>query len=559
MQIKMVGIGKCGVRIAYDLFAYTRNLRTSYEIRLNNPERAIVRTLRTFRAAIKALVDAHGLYRIAQEPVYVTIDSDSANNEIVNNVILENSLEDGEERGQRYQFRGRNFGLNNYKGGCNFHVISESIARQWKDIPSEIVDNTNISVYATSFSIGGGTGGGSAPIICSLSRGASQNRDLCHYMGLGVLPKSDEPYFESDTVLVMPDYEKFSTGRFLVSVYGNRVDEGMNSLWLFSNDILRFLVSSQVEKGVLAKMGGEMNLNLSYINFFIAQSLTVLANSSSTVTISDSNLDPKELNDFLNGRPFISAMSRRTGGDFVADIDHRVVEVKMLLRAALSNPKGGLGQLEGLSVPVADDDLDQLRKLLNDPSANYREFVDTINCYDADEGPIEFRTTYRLVILYGQPQDRTSEVKKEMIAQVCEKVFPNSQKLIFPFRHHSDTETLLLLLVDPFIRPVVSAMYYYANSAWGASGENLNVEFDGLISAETFSGGSCERLFNKSEEFPERIYGGGVRDILNRIKQDSSVVVSSDHMVRAFRHLHEIYNRKRPTTNTSSALGKRKT
>ena len=556
MQIKMVGIGKCGVRIAYDLFAYTRDLRSSYEIRLNIRERAIARKFRQLRAAIRGfLAEAHGFYRIAQEPIYIAIDSDSINNEIVNSVAFTDHGENDEQK--QYVFRAQHFDLSDHKGGCNFHAISESIAREWAGIPSQIVDSANINIYVTSFAIGGGTGGGSAPIICASSKSSSAQDHLCHYMGLGILPKSDERYFEADMLLSMPDYEKFSTGRFLASLYGNRIAQSMNSVWLFSNDILRFVVD-RVDEKALEKRGGEMKVNLSYVNFFVAQSLTVLANSSSALTISDSNLDSKELNDFLNGRPFVSALSQRNSGDSGVGLGHDVLQVKKLLSGAISNPRQGPRGLEGLSVPVPDDDLAQLRNLLNDPSSDYREFMSAISSYEANEGPIEFRTVDRLLVLYGQPESRTSEFKKETIIKACEKIFPNSQKAHFFFRHHSDTETLLLLLVDPFIQPVVSSIYYYTNNAWGQPNHNLKADFDDLIGADRFSEESFYKLLTKDEQFPESIYGGGVRAIKRSIDHNDQVVVGRDHIEGTFRHLHRIFHRKRPSTDTSSNLRQRK-
>ena len=553
MKIKMVGIGKCGVRIAYDLFAYTRDLRSSYEIRLNIKENSIVGKFRQLRAAITAfLAEPHGFYRIAQEPIYIAIDSDSNNNEIVNSVAFKDP---GENDEQQHVFRAQHFDLNDHKGGCNFHVVSESIAREWNSIPNQIVDSMNINIYVTSFSIGGGTGGGSAPIICALSKRSTAQDHLCHYMGLGILPKSDEQYLETDMLLSMPDYEKFSTGRFLASVYGNRIAQGMNSVWLFSNDILRFIVDRVDERG-LEQDGGEMKLNLSHVNFFVAQSLTVLANSSSAVTISDSNLDSKELNDFLNGRPFVSAMSQRNIENTGADFYHDVLQVKKLLSGAISNPRQGRRGLEGLSVPVPECDLGQLRRILSDSSADYGKFMEDVSGYDADKGPIEFKTTNRLIVLYGQPEKRTSEFKKDTIIKVCEKIFPNSQKAHFFFRHHSTTETLLLLLVDPFIQPVVSAIYYYANNAWGQSNQNSTAAFDKLIGNDRFSERSCRKLFTEHEQFPKSIYGGGVHEIRRRIEIDQSnqVVVGQNHIEETFRHLHRIFHRKRPSTDTSSGL-----
>ena len=583
MQIKIAGIGKCGIRIAYDLFAYSKGLPSAYQIRLDVPQSKVNdalaslglprddvrKKLSLLRASMRNLIgEFNGLYRIAEGPIYVTIDSDSANNEIVNGMYFSETVEG--KRTNAYQFPGVNYDLNGHKGGCNFHVVSESLARTWQQIQPAITDIGGVDIYVTSFSIAGGTGGGSAPIICKHSRDKAPrerpgrdrvSRDsagsypgLCHYMGLGILPKSDEVYVETDDVLSMSDYEKFSTGRFLASIYGNRVPDSMNSLWLYSNDVLRFLVSDRVEESALETAGGELNLNLSMVNFFVAQSLTVLANSSSKLASADTNLDPRELNDYLEGKPFISGMSRQNVGD-VSSVDVQVLAVKRLLCGALTNIKEQSGRLEGLSVPVLENDLQELRDLLDESVSNRNEFVRAMSAYDADLGPIEFQTTARLIILYGQPQAKVSEIKKDLIMRASEKIFPNAQKHDFMFQHHASTETLLLLLVDPFIPPVVSAIYYYANNAWSASGHNLRDRLDAIIGEGTFVEPD---FFEKEELFPESMYGGGAEDVKERVEADKGLKVGHVHIMEAFRHLHKVYHRERPSTSTSSGLHRKK-
>ena len=279
MRVKICGIGKCGVRIAYDLFAFTLDISSSYEIRIGKPKSKASQFLNNIglspskaKQAFKTLFSAFradAMYRISEIPLYVTIDSDVANNEIVSGVMMSKE-EEGEGESKQYKFPGGNFALNGHVGGCNFHVVSEALARSWKPMPPPITANDGgVDIYVTSFSVAGGTGGGSAPIISQAVRAVNKNSP-CHYMGLGVLPKSDEQYQEHDVALTMPDSEKFSTGRFLASMYGKRIPDGMNSLWLFSNDALRFLLSDQQEQRTLTEASGELKLNLSLVNFLIA-------------------------------------------------------------------------------------------------------------------------------------------------------------------------------------------------------------------------------------------------------------------------------------------------
>lgn len=525
MKVKICGIGKCGVRIAYDFFAYTNEgISSSYEIRIGMPKSSLDEALKRARRVLRGISQkfrADQLSRIRESPEFVTIDSDVENNEILNlggPIVLAalESKEGQEVQGSReVQFPGENFKFSNHQGGCNFHIVSESISLGWDAMRNPtgrercITHCHGIDVYVTSFSVAGGTGGGSAPIICEESRKKNKpanNDSRCHYMGLGVLPKSDEQYVENERALTMPDYEKFSTGRFLASIYGRRLAEGMNSLWLFSNDALRFLLSEQQEKEKLSKAGGEMDLNLSLVNFLVARSLTLLANSSSPFTTADSNVDPRELNDFLDGRPFISGMAEQTveGG---RESDAHVRAVKKLLRGALSNIKNEGGKLEGLSVPVRASGLTHLEETLEKMNnASHSEFLKALSDYDAAKGPLEFRTTYRLLIFYGQPDKSWSEAKKDLIERACGRFFPNAQQLHYHFRHHAETETLLVFLVDPFLRPIVSSVYYYANIAWRSSGENFAREYDQLLAAPTFENPD---FFEQNELFSEKMYGAG--------------------------------------------------
>ena len=563
MRIKIIGIGKCGVRIAYDLFAYTNDFPSAYEIRVDSPSGSLKnlfslsrdsplgRHISSIRASIKRLVsDDSGLYRIHDRPAYVTIDSDSENNEIVNRSVKIGTVSDSDSD-RVVQFPGVNYKLKDHDGGCNFHVVSESLARTWESVPTDITDSIEIDIYVISFSIAGGTGGGSAPIICQLSRSIRpESGPICHYMGLGILPKSDEIYDESDALLTMPDYEKFSTGRFLASIYANRVSGTMNSLWLFSNDVLRFLVDQQSDHGNLAGPGGEMKLNLSLVNYFVAQSLTVLANSSSSLTSADTNLDPRELNDYFAGLPFVSALAEEPVDDG-SDLATHVLSVKKLMLRALTNVTRRDGRLEGLSVPVPTDKLRALEGVLSDESSERDDFVRDLAGYSIDDGPIEFRTTYRLIVLYGQPTTRPSEAKKDLVARACEAFFSNSQKLVFTFRHHGSSDILMLFLVDPLIRSVVSSIYYYANNAWSGSGRNLRKEFDALIAESVFEEPD---FLEATEIFPEFVYGGGTEEVVQRVRKYAGLALEREHITETFRHLHAIYQRNRRDMNTTSGL-----
>ena len=104
-----------------------------------------------------------------------------------------------------------------------------------------------------------------------------------------------------------------------------------------------------------------------------------------------------------------------------------------------------------------------------------------------------------------------------------EGFFSNSQLVPYSFRHPWPWDVLLILLVDPFIMPVVSSIYYYANNAWGKTGENLRDTYDDIISSNIFEPGKLAPLFREQEHYPESIYGAGTEDVSTILKQDAKL------------------------------------
>ena len=571
MRLKIVGIGKCGIRIAYDFFAHNSGLSSAYEIRLKQKDgkahrfaqrlgiNPVLQKIEQLRIAGQQFIQELKLMnqsKVAESPLYATIDSDSENNEVVKEIRISRQSRGNTSKGEDEPviFPGRNYDLNNHKGGCDYHIISENLARLWSNVPGDITDGADVSIFVTSFSVGGGTGGGSAPIISDFAKKKSRStaRALCHFMCLGVLPKSDEKYKADELVLNMADYEKFSTGRFMVSLYGQRVRDQMDSLWLFSNDSMRFLVSTSEEKERLAERSGEASLNLSIVNTYIAKSLVILSNCSSTATKADTNPDPRELNNKINQQPFLSGMAQvriEPGGS-----QGELLDVKKLLKRALANVSEDKGNLSGLSVPVRQEDLEGIHKILDAPDIDDKTFLEQLDDYDVKLGPIEFSTPERIVIIYGQPDDQYSAYKRDRIELACGRFFSNSQLVPYSFRHPWPWDVLLVLLIDPFIMPVVSAMYYYANNAWGKKGANLRDTFDDIISSNVFDLEKLAPLFQEQEHYPESIYGAGTEDVSRILKYDASLAVSREQMIEALRHLHAIFHRTRPELKTSSAL-----
>ena len=561
MRVKITGIGKCGVRVAYDFFAYTKNLASAYEIRLGKAQNVLSKVLsdfglqtspiKIFRQNFKKLLDDFkGLYRIAEQPDYVTIESDSKNNEIIGQSLVFKAT-DADGNVNETTFPAQNFDLNAHKGGCNFHIMSESLARTWKSIPPAITDSEQFDIFITSFSIAGGTGGGSSQIICREAKSRRNTQHDCHFMGLGVLPTSDEKYQESDIRPTMPDYEKFSTGRFLTSIYSSRVERSMNSVWLFSNDILRFVVPHEFDKPQIRRGGAELKVNLSLVNYYVAESLTLLANSSSRVTSAEENLDPKELNHFLAGKPFMSAFCQRYI-DKLTDEQNAIRATKSLVLGALTNASvNESGGLEGLSVPVKEAHLEQLKCILDDENVNRRDFVEALNRYDPYEGPTEYFTCSRLIILHGQPRENHSHFKSDLVKKICDAIFPNSAQVPYSFRYEAEIETLLLFLVDPLISSAERSIYFYVNHAWTPDNRDYFDELQSIVAKPLFK---KPKFLMAEERFPSAIYGGAMKEISKLSTKTPEVLLKREHVIDTVQHLHDIFHRRRPSKGLRPSL-----
>src|ERR1041385_5301973 len=97
MNIKIVGVGKCGSRICYDFFAHVRGLPSSYEIRAQGTKSAVKalferikdtvgfnERLLQWRREWEALT---GTELLKDQASYALVDSDLANNEITQSVV----------------------------------------------------------------------------------------------------------------------------------------------------------------------------------------------------------------------------------------------------------------------------------------------------------------------------------------------------------------------------------------------------------------------------------------------------------------------------------------
>lgn len=559
MKLKFMGVGKCGIRIVYDFFALDHSLPSAFEIRAKHSNSVLKKFLSEdmqkkaldFRSKLHSMVKDLRLSEslTPHETLYVTVDSDSENNEVVNEIVVTGGS--GDVTGERsIVFPGRNYDLNGHKGGCDFHVVSEHLAESWSGVPNEIVDASDVDIMAASFSIGGGTGGGAGSALLQRAKNAHASDRSCHFMGIGVLPKSDETYGIEGSIRAVATYEKFNAGRFFSSHYGGRND--IDSLWLISNDILGFLVETNA-RSELEKEGGELNLNLSLVNEYIGQCMAALINSSSIVTSAEENADSRELNNKLEGKPFISAFATIELGS--GDKTTPLHSVKELLKAAFSNPHQTIDSLQGLSVPMDRRPLEYLADVLSGPEDD-NEFMSRIKEYDRKKGPIELESAKRVIVFYGQPSEHYSAYKKDRIESACSTLV-GGHAVFYSYRHNHSRDTLLVLIVDPFILPVISSIYYYANEAWVKSDQNLRETYDSVVGSSEFDSSVISQSFTSNELLPDVIYGDGVHNIEQSFEDLPDLAIKKEQMIHTFEYLHDVYNRKPVDIETRSSLGRR--
>jgi hypothetical protein len=419
-----------------------------------------------------------GAELLRDEAFYVIVDSDLNNNEVAGQI----ELHAGD--GKALLFPGKSYALGSLTGGCQYHIISERIALEWKPIPDEVLNPEEGEIFAFVFSTGGGTGGGAGLQLAAKSRERSEPKNrLIHRMGIAVLPTSDEPYFvveqprSLDGAAELPPplmdvAEKYNTGRFFVSMLGGRTSgvgskKALDGTWLVSNDLLRTVVheasaSSSVDMGV-AKTADKLGLSL--INSYIGLALCTLCNASSRGTISGANLDPRELNNHLNS-PYISAFgyAKRDKG---ASGESLVLHLQQLLQRTFCGTRIADGQLQGVSVALRETEVTALQSVLLAPAATLTEFRKGLSGQPLPGEPSEFRTARRVVVLLGQPQGATDNLGVEAAARsAVARVFATPDVVWYPFLHAGDLEYLLVFAVDPFVPVIVNSMFDYIARTW---------------------------------------------------------------------------------------------
>lgn len=544
MKTKMVGIGKCGSRMTYDFFAYISGMPTSYNIRIKEKKAlqgVVTSILENFQFAKvrKWIQESFGETLIIDYPSFVTIDSDRANNEILGLIELLN-----ESGGTKIMFPGKTFPFHNHRGGCDYHVVSENICSTWTFVPDEIATFDNYDIYATAFSIGGGTGGGAAPILAqNVKRTNKSMTDQVHFMGIGVLPISDEIYTKDSITGAMASNEKYNTGRFVCGLARNHVEKtkALDSVWLISNDILRMVGSKKIEN-----QSPLSDPNLAYVNKYAASVLTTICNASSQGTRSETNFDSIEMNNRLNGRPVISAFSFSKvskENDLLANL----ATLKGLFNKAMSNPRFVGDDLMGLSVPIREEEISAVEVLLrNNYTESVEQFVSRLKDLTVEALPLEFRTAERVVLLYGQPKSMHSTHKDEIAKLIVSGIFKNSDPSFYPFQHAGNTDIVVVLIVNPLVRVLQNSIYYYIGQSWvenRSESSSLAPFLDAVIVSKNFDEKAVQSVLSATEILKADTLGVGTLNVISQVRDP--IFLTRADVVYTLREMHRMYHNKK--------------
>jgi hypothetical protein len=592
MQIKLIGIGKCGSRVVYDFYAYVAGIPASYSIKTLAYDKSVKKIILN-NEKIKRAYDAwrqlqyrtsswvHELrnpMKLMSTPELVVMDSDRDNNEIINYIeylTREQSGPNAIEGLRRLLFPGTTVPFANRKGGCDVHIVSESVADEWPDIPGKVLDASGVDIFVTAFSVGGGTGGGAGPVILQRCKAeAEQERKTSnhasHCMGVAVLPSSDEQYNFASPKRTMDTIEKYNTGRFFIGIYSNRRKERANprigdSIWLFSNDCLN--INDNVLELENTESSHEDSIddkNLSIMNFYISANLAMICNASSVATKSHPNFDATEMSNRLNSCPVISGFSFKVP-DSARDIHTYFNTVTSLFRDALSNSTvysdkndAGKKSLFGLSVPVRYDDSCYAMEFLNCKSAD--DFSEKMKSYDIDKAPLEFKTTQHVVMIYGQPDKTHSVTKEELASRVCSSFFPKSNMSYYYYQHSGEADMLLVILVNPFLRMIQKAIYFYIAEAF-VDKKKLKIDdsaidriLDEVITAEKFDAYRLSRSLGLTVDTHETITDLVGQETMSFIESNDVKYVTADNVLKAIESLHGIYHRQRTSVERTSKI-----
>ncbi len=472
MRVKMVGLGKCGSRTVLDFHAVVHGQKpVTPSFRTRGKYGTVGELMGSTRRKLRALTSAVTRNRnYLPDPVeYMVADVDETND------VLRIFQQDAES-GENTEFEGKIMRLHETLAhGCgNFHILGQAVmkkylenSKHYDDVVGKIgTQSESAEMFFICFSLGGGTGGGSAIELAErlhreITRPGRNHQTLI--LGVAVLPElftikklSDDGTEEEDP-RTDPSRLGYSAGRFLLQQHA-RV-HGFDGTLLISNNIIPSDYLTQHGIG-LEDFHGKMNE-------FLANIIRELATQHTKFLPEIDSADVRDLKTLLGGEGVLAGYTQKKlegkksqPERSLDDLAGMLVEAISPVRQTLRTKDDFDQHLRGLSVDV---DLDQdflerfvgsrvdRRSLLNDPVTL----------------PREFRQAKSVAIFYGIPRDDVFlPGERELLHEFLQRFFPNALREVYSYHHLRDTHVVTMLVSGLFSKETLWDMYQYFKHSW---------------------------------------------------------------------------------------------
>lgn len=550
LKAMIVGFGKCGSRMCYDVFACSHDKPLSYNLRVM-PLSAFERFMQEVDKKLQALMTTlFGTTKLPIQVRYAIVDSDREN-EIGSYIEF---IQSKEPSGQKLEstkglsFPGERLQLGTHETGCDYGIVSEAIAHK-TNLNARFEDPAMLRIWATS--LAGGTGSGSCLEAIRAFR-QSIKGTVTHNLVVGILP-SEPSEVINGTVDGEPEKTTaINAGRFLTKWLGSYDDSNGrgDGLLLASNSTANFLSSS----------ADKLFLPESLVNSYCARAIFQMANANSRYVACSPDFDVIEMTNRFSGGPIlvgqayerVEASADRT---INTDVATRVV------RHALANPKlvkddAPMGDVAGLSIPLRSSEIDELDASLSTGRIFQAGWL-------AEKPvPLEFRTAETVVVLAAFSANGDVAIRKEQVQKLANEVFFNSDMQFYEMESKTGFDNVVFLIINPFIRQAQRLIYSYITHSWGKNipAEQLGIALDQLLQGDVpivtaESGGKStvapelSALIEDRESVSRQLLGDETGNLLEKY---SGIPLAMPVLAKALERMRQFYRHKRKRSPKSN-------
>ena len=404
--------------------------------------------------------------------------------------------------------------------GCgNFHILGQAVMRKYLDDKrqyDEVVGTVGSTAEGTElffvcFSLGGGTGGGSAIELAERLRREAlrpgRNQQTC-ILGVAVRPEqfdvkglgdSDGSDSEDGDPLLDPSRLGYSAGRFLLQQHA-RV-HGFDGTLLISNNIIPAEFLSRHGIG-LEDFHGKMNE-------FLANIIREIATQHTKFLPEIDSADVRDLKTLLGGETVLAGFSHRKLDEKKRAPDRALDSLGAVLLEAISPVRQLLRNKEDFDQPLRGLSVDV--KL--DP-----EFLERFSGARVDrntllnepmEIPREFRQAKSVAVFYGIPRDDVFlPTEREFLHHFLQRFFPSALREVYAYHHLRDTHVVTILVTGLFSQETLWNMYQYLKHSWvkpEKRSKDFESDLDTLITGDDAIGkGSVANLVSGNIETFDR-------------------------------------------------------